>query len=409
MRIAFFTPEFPPLTVGGLGVYSAEISYAFSREGHYVDVFTLGSITQDPLDELSPNFLVHRFKTTLDPHSVCEIGNAFCYNIGMANLFFNEIDKGKCYDVVAINDWLSSVAGLIIKEKCKLPIFFHLHSNEPVRMYGGGSEIIKTLEWLMVEACNRIIVKCYAMQDAVWGEGYPTSKISLVYSGCDPLKYDPVMVNESLIDELRAMYGVEPGDKVVLFIGRITWIKGVEPLLVAFRKIVESEKNVKLIILGVPGDAYDGAIETATRLNLQDYVRFRFELVPEQEKIAHYGMSDLCVFPSLAESSGLACLEAMSMAKPVVVGATGVSVLREFVVPAGPEQNGVHVNPKDPDDLARGIKWVLSNPSREKIGRKGRDRVVSYFSWKNSALKTLDLYKDSIKGLTRKLAAESDF
>ena len=67
-------------------------------------------------------------------------------------------------------------------------------------------------------------------------------------------------------------------------------------------------------------------------LKLEDVVKFRFEFVPEEERIAHYAACDLSVFPSLYEPFGIVALEAMSMEKPVVVGASGVSGMREIVI-----------------------------------------------------------------------------
>ena len=133
-------------------------------------------------------------------------------------------------------------------------------------------------------------------------------------------------------------------------------------------------------------------------LNLEDCVKLRFEWIPEEERIAHYAASDLCGFPSLYEPFGIVALEVMSMAKPVVVGARGVSGMKEFVVPSGEGQTGFHVNPYEPMDIAWGINSALENPERARtIGMNGRKLVPENFTWEYVAATTLGLYEDLLK------------
>jgi len=120
--------------------------------------------------------------------------------------------------------------------------------------------------------------------------------------------------------------------------------------------------------------------------------------VPEEERIAHYASCDVAVFPSLYEPFGIVSLEAMSMEKPVVVGATGVSGMREVVVPSGPDQCGFHINPSDPGDIAWGITSALEDYNRKiQFGQKGRKRVLETFSWDVAAKRTIQLYSELIE------------
>jgi len=91
-------------------------------------------------------------------------------------------------------------------------------------------------------------------------------------------------------------------------------------------------------------------------------------------------------------------LEAMSMERPVVVGAAGVSGMREIVIPCGDEQCGFHVNPSNPADIAWGITSALENPEKGKwLGKNGRRRVLNEFTWEKIAKKTLTLYEQVAK------------
>ncbi|RLI28006.1 hypothetical protein DRO50_03700, partial [Candidatus Bathyarchaeota archaeon] len=99
-------------------------------------------------------------------------------------------------------------------------------------------------------------------------------------------------------------------------------------------------------------------------------------------------------FPSIYEPFGIVSLEAMSMAKPIVVGAKGVVGFKEQVISSGPEQNGVHIDGNSPEDIAWGIKLVLSDMDRaKKWGENGRRRVLQYFTWRKAAEQTLQIYK----------------
>ena len=98
----------------------------------------------------------------------------------------------------------------------------------------------------------------------------------------------------------------------------------------------------------------------------------------------HYATADLCVFPSLYEPFGIVALEAAAMARPAVVGASGTSGLREIVEnPAATKPTGVHVNARDPVDLAWGINLALEDPVRLKAwGKNARVRVLDLFTWR---------------------------
>jgi glycosyltransferase involved in cell wall biosynthesis len=157
--------------------------------------------------------------------------------------------------------------------------------------------------------------------------------------------------------------------------------------------ILRENPKTKLVILG-KGEEQKDIVGTANRFGIGDKVMYRFEFVPEEERILHYAASDVCVFPSIYEPFGIVSLEAMSMAKPIVVGARGVVGFREQVIPSGPDQNGVHVNGNDPSDIAWGVEQVLKDPDQAQIwGENGRKRVLQYFTWDKVAEHTVQIYQ----------------
>jgi glycosyltransferase involved in cell wall biosynthesis len=120
--------------------------------------------------------------------------------------------------------------------------------------------------------------------------------------------------------------------------------------------------------------------------------------MPEEERIVHYAACDVAVYPSLYEPFGIVALEAMSMEKPVVVGATGVSGMREIVVTSGPDQCGFHINPNDAADIAWGIVNAIQDPEKKvQFGRNGKKRVLEHFTWEKATEKTIQLYTELLE------------
>jgi glycogen(starch) synthase len=186
---------------------------------------------------------------------------------------------------------------------------------------------------------------------------------------------------------------------MIFFLGRLTWVKGVRNLVQAMPMVLKEYPKTKLVILG-KGEEQKDIVEMAHRLGISDKVNCCFEFVPEDERILHYAAADICIFPSVYEPFGIVSLEAMSMAKPVIVGAQGVVGFREQVISSGPEQNGIHVNSNDPADIVWGIKEALKDPEKAKQwGENGRKRVVQYFTWRKAAEQTLEVYRAARQAL----------
>jgi len=409
LRIGFFVWEYPPKLVGGLGTYAEYITREFVKLGHDVSVFTLnpgdlmtreifrGVEVHRPLiadaSNVFPMFVVDDLRKW--GTNIRFFNDLFIYNVLSATKFVNQLIKkeGYNFDVVCVHDWLSSIAGLIIKNETKIPVVFHVHSTEWGRSGGQGSSVISHLEWATGQKSDRIITVSHVMRDDLTRHGWPQPKISVVWNGVDPERYDPKKCRPEDVEKIRGKYGVSEDWKMLFFLGRLTWVKGVRNLVQAMPMVLEEHPKTKLVILG-KGEEQRDIVETADRLGIKDNVVCRFEFVSEEERILHYAAADLCVFPSVYEPFGIVSLEAMAMEKPVVVGAHGVVGFREQVVAAGPEQNGVHVNGNDPTDIAWGIKETLKDPERTKTwGENGRKRVLQYFTWRKAAEQTLEIYK----------------
>jgi glycogen synthase len=409
VRICFFVWEYPPKLVGGLGTYAEYITREFVELGHDVTVFTLnpgnlktreiikGVEVHRPLiadaSNVFPMFVTDDLKKW--GANIRLFNDIFIYNILSAAKFINSLIKkeGYKFDAVAVHDWLSSIAGIIIKNETEIPVVFHVHSTEFGRSGGQGSEVVSHFESSTAQAADRIITVSHAMRENLIRHGWSAEKISVVWNGVDAERYDPAKYGKEDPKRIRENYGIKDDECMLFFLGRLTWVKGVRNLIQAMPMILREYPKTKLVILG-RGEEQTDINETANRLGIKDQVVCRFDFVPEEERIRHYAAADICIFPSVYEPFGIVSLEAMAMAKPVVVGAHGVVGFREQVINSGPDQNGIHVNGENPADIAWGIKEVLKDTEKAKQwGKNGRQRVLQYFTWNQVAEQTLQIYQ----------------
>jgi len=415
MKIAVFVYEYPPKIVGGLGTYAAEITRKFVLLGHDVTVFTMnddeGSLpTRGLLRGIEIHRPVHIDVSDSLPDVVAEdvkkwgrgirfFSKILMYNYLSAAKMINELVRAEDFkfDLVVAHDWLSIIAGITIKKELGIPLAFHVHSNERGRTLGNGSAVVRSIENRGGQMADMVITVSYAMQDELIKAGFPAEKVRVCYNGVDPKKYSPDQVSQERIDAVKQRYGLTKDDMMILFVGRLVWIKGVDKLIRAMPSIRQKIPNAKLVIVGL-GDMGDYLEGLVRNLRLQDVVKFRFEFIPEEERIAHYAACDVAAFPSLYEPFGIVTLEAMSMEKPVIVGAAGTSGMREIVSISGADQCGFHINPNDPEDIAWGVVSAISDPQKRiQYGRNGRKRVLELFSWEAAAKSTLERYAELVE------------
>ncbi len=164
-----------------------------------------------------------------------------------------------------------------------------------------------------------IITVSYAMKEDLVSHGWKSDKIYVVWNGIDPSVYDPSKDQLRRSPGTAEKYGISADEKMILFVGRLNWVKGIMNLVQAMPLVLREYPKAKLVILGT-GDEENNIKHLIARLGLEKHVVCRYEFVSEHERILHYAASDLCVFPSLYEPFGIVSLEAMAMEKPIVVG-----------------------------------------------------------------------------------------
>lgn len=413
LSVAHFSWEFPPKIWGGLGTFATELTKQQKSMGHEVTVFALNDQnTLKPFDEWN-GISVYRPKIIDFTDGLSLVSNTdlqqwgdhlsffstvLGYNIMSASKLVESMDNNghKPLDIIDAHDWLGVMGGVMAKQALKKPLVFHVHSTEHGRSVGGGSQTISSIEKHGGDIADGVITVSYAMKDELIGLGFPPEKIHVCWNGIDPEKYDSSKFSEEDKKTLRHRYGVSDDEIFLFFIGRLVTVKGISQLIEAMPDIVSSYPKVKLVVLGV-GDLDESLKHRVVELGVQDHVVFRTEFVSEEERILHYAASDIVVLPSLYEPFGIVCTEAMSMKKPVVVGARGVTGMREQIVASGEEQCGIHVNPYDPKDISWGVNEVLAHHDKwELLGENARKRVFDLFTWDKITQRTMQIYQSII-------------
>jgi len=410
ISVAHFSWEYPPKIWGGLGTFATELTKQQKTMGHDVTVFAVNDKNKlEPYHQWN-GISVYRPKIPEFTDSLSLLSNSdlqqwgdhlsffstvLGYNILSASKLVDELPtiQQKTIDIIDAHDWLGVLGGIMAKQTLNKPLVFHVHSTEQGRSAGFGSSTISSIEKHGGDKADGVITVSYAMKDELINLGFPQEKIHVCWNGIDPTKYDISSVSHEHISMLRAKYGIKDDEIFLFFIGRLVTVKGISQLIESMPEIVSSYPKVKLVVLGV-GDLDEKLKNRVIELGIKDHVIFRTEFVPEDERILHYAASDVVVLPSLYEPFGIVCTEAMSMKKPVVVGARGVTGMREQIVAEGPKQCGIHVNAYDSNDIAWGVKELLSQQDRwTLLGENARSRVLELFTWEKITTRTTEIYQ----------------
>jgi glycogen(starch) synthase len=401
MKVAYFSTEYPPKIYGGLGVYvdciSKELSDHLEQE---ICVFTPGDGSLKG-HEMAGKVEVFRDAPVPMRDALGEFFSAqtLAWGAGLDLLLdllsFNQIAAGrllgeKHFDLCVAHDWLGLPGAMAVKQK-GVPMIYHVHGTEVGRSEHPNPQLV-SLEKVGAKKADLVITVSEAMKQELIGLGVPADKIRVCYHGVDLEFFNPDRIDPARLDGLRKNYGFGKDDVIILFIGRLEPVKGVTQLLQAMPKVLEIHPHVKLLMVG-KGSLEPWIRREADRMHFLTLVT---DFIDFESKALHYALADLCVFPSIYEPFGIVGLEAAAMGKAAVVGASGVSGLREIVEnPATAAPTGVHVDPRNPEDIAWGINLALEDMNRTLTwGMNARKRALNHFTWKRAAQITLDIYKE---------------
>jgi len=357
---------------GGMNVYVREVSRELGRMGVSVDVFTR-----------SQNPAIPRVVSLGERARVIHLPAGDEAPMARARLhayldeFVDGVDAWRIarsidYDLIHAHYWLSGVAALRLKARWSVPVMQMFHTlgrlkNRAARTAAEQEPAIRLQEETRIVAdCDRIVAaNVVERAELLRDYGAAASRIATIPCGVDTDLFAP-----SDRAAARARLALD-GRPVLLWVGRVAPIKGLDTLLDAVARLSTSAGPARLLIVG--GDADEPMSEHEVflrrrieRLGLRDSVCF---VGPQPQDVlpVYYAAADVTVLPSYYESFGMVALEAMACGSPVIASRVGglVTTVRDgvtgFLVPDG-----------DVEALAERIAALVADPDlRWRVGREG--------------------------------------
>jgi D-inositol-3-phosphate glycosyltransferase len=380
-----------------MNVYVRELGRALAARGVAVDIFTRRQAS-DVADvvEYAPGARVihidagpHRH---VDKYDVLDYLPEFACGVQRFRALM-----GISYDVIHSHYWLSGRLGLLFADHWGVPLVSMFHTlaqlkNRVAESAAEREQVVRyEIEKRTMAGSDRVVaLTAIDRQQTIRHYGAPT-QISVIPGGVDLAHFAP-HPRAAARAALGLGLDLRPTEKVLLFVGRIQRLKGLEVLLRAFGRLTDLDARL-LIVGGQPGTSHESREITrlhhlATRLGIAERTTF-VGAVPHERLPLFYSAADATVMPSSYESFGLVAVESLACGTPVV--ATRVGGLSSIVHDG---ETGLLVPWRDADLFAERLRRVLEDePLRQRLAGQARASVLEY-GWDRIADEHLALYED---------------
>ena len=400
-RVAFIAFHACPLAApgqgksGGMNVYVRELSRAMGELGIRVDIFTREHEQGSGVEEIIPGVRVIHL-----PGGPREagVGELYSYLPGFLEQVhrFRE-EEGHSYDVAHSHYWLSAWVGQRFSQALNIPHAVTFHTLALIKMQSRAGEV-EPYERAVVEReamlnADRIVAFSAHERDAMARlYGADPVKVMLAPCGVDLAKFRPLDQKEA-----RRRLGLN-GEKVLLYVGRVEPLKGLDLLVEAAAQMEAGEENVRMMVVGGggPGEPETDRIrQLAEDRQVSDQIDF-VGRVDHEVLPLYYNAADVCVVPSFYESFGLVALESMACGTPVVASRVGGL---PTIVHHG--HTGYLKPWRCPEAFAHSVEMIISSPDlQESMGVAARRRA-ELMGWSNVAAMISGEYRNLIPGEDR--------
>ena len=280
------------------------------------------------------------------------------------------------FDVIHAHDWLTYFAGIAAKRVSGKPLVVHMHATSFDRSSSDNIDTrVYEIERAGMAAADRVIAVSNLTRNIIIEKyNIPAERVVTVHNAVR-------FVNSEMEAPER---GVE--DKIVTFLGRITFQKGPDYFVEAAAKVLKRVPNVRFVMAG-SGDMMNHVIRRVARLGIAD--RFHFTGFLKGDDVHKmFQLSDLYIMPSVSEPFGISPLEAMRSNVPVIISKqSGVAEVLDYAV---------KVDYWDVDAMADAIYGFVKYPALSKMfAKKGLEEVIG-LKWNNAAAKIKNVYEDAI-------------
>ncbi len=420
MRILMFGWEFPPRISGGLGtacygitralaergqeiifvlptvedqandfpvrlVSAAEVPCSLEREagvlegelGDRLRIRTVGSPLCPYLTEKQyrhaefgrDNPLKHTLKNEISTAYGPDLFTEICRYGGAAG----QIAEKEDFDVIHGHDWMTVPACLKARKISAKPFIYHAHALESDRSGAQGDKFIHAVEKLGMETADHVIaVSHYTKERIVRDYGLSPEKVTVVHNAVFPKEFD-----------FRAGFIKKRNEKIVLFLGRITFQKGPAYFLEAADLVLQMMPEVRFVLAGT-GDLLPEMIEKVAAYRRGARIHFTgFLRGGEVERM--YALSDIYVMPSVSEPFGISPLEAMNYDIPVIISRqSGVAEILH---------HALKVDFWNSRELADKIIALLRHPPLRQEMSAGAREELAEIKWEKAAARIMEVYE----------------
>ena len=387
MKVLMLTWEYPPRVVGGIARVVYDLSRTLLKDGHDVTVVTYRE-GDAPYFEDDKGVKVYRVDNyMINPNNF--IDWIMQMNFNMVAKVNELIAEQGNFDVIHAHDWLVAYAAKTIKNSYNIPIVATIHATEAGRNSGIHDETqryINDTEWMLTYEASEVIVNSNYMKGELQRLfGLPYEKINVIPNG----------VNLNLFAGVERDYNFRrrfamDNEKIILFMGRLVYEKGIQHLISAMPKILNGYHDAKLVICGKGGmmnelQAQVNAMGISQKVYFAGYMNGK-----DVQKM--YKAADIAVFPSTYEPFGIVALEAMLSENPIVV--SDIGGLNEIVQH---RENGMKSYAGNPNSIADSILELLYDHKLcADITKKAKNKVRNEYNWSKIAQDTHFTYQKAI-------------
>jgi D-inositol-3-phosphate glycosyltransferase len=381
---------------GGMNVYVRELSKELGARGYAIDIFTRRASAEAPeVQPIGPNARVVHVTAgpaaPIEKEAIAGVLDEFETNL---RAFLAR--DGASYGIVHSHYWMSGVVGARLARDSRVPHVAMFHTLGEVKNRARSSEHEPQArieaERLIATTADRIIAASRHEQHLLTSlYGARAEAIAVVPCGVDLDLFAPMDKEFA-----RRRLGIPATQRILLFVGRIEPLKGIDILISAAAQLHDDE-NFSVLIVG--GDAraesqVEELRQQAAALGVDHHISFVGSVAHEALPL-YYNAADVCVVPSYYESFGLVAVEAMACGTPVVASRVG-----GLTSTVSDGETGYLVPWRCPEPFAERLELLLDNDElRASFGRAGRE-AVERFRWANVA--------DAVAGLYEELLATAE-
>ncbi|MDR1757588.1 MAG: glycosyltransferase family 4 protein [Bacteroidales bacterium] len=421
MKVLMFGWEFPPHIAGGLGTACHGIAKGLTLNGADV-IFVMPRAFGD--EDTSVARVINASEVAIDPRhatfynqashiSFIEVNSKFIPYVGLddyynlvnqtrsttwaerephkrvyrfaggytANLMqeiehyavvAEELARTETFDIIHAHDWHTYKAGIAAREVSGKPLVVHVHATEFDRSdEKHRNTLVADIEREGMMAADAVLaVSDFTRQRIIEGYHIPENKVFTIHNAVEP--------GQKEITRYKTV-----NEKIVTFLGRITFQKGPDYFVETARLLLQKDRNLRFVLAG-DGDMMEQIIERVAELEISDRFHFTGFLRGGEINLL-FGMSDVYVMPSVSEPFGISPLEAMEAGVPVVISKqSGVAEVLDYAI---------KVDFWDIEAMADAIHGILHYSALANFFAQNGTKNVQQLTWEKVGQKILRCYE----------------